>query len=166
MGTIPRTAILTTCAAALLLCAVFVVTIPWLIVRCSVATTWAQSAVVPCRLLGVVLIAFGVYLYVWSIRRLLGRETSALPGVAPTNLETTGWYGRVRHPLLLGVVAVLLGEAALFASVPLLAYALLYWLWLHLFVTFKEERDLQQAFGDAYTAYMRKVPRWIPRRWL
>jgi protein-S-isoprenylcysteine O-methyltransferase Ste14 len=157
--------LLKTGAAALFLSALFLVTIPWLIVRHSAATSLSQPAVIPIRLLGVALIAFGVYLYVWSVRRLLARATSALPGVAPTNLETAGWYGRVRHPLLLGVVAVLHGEAALFVSVPLLAYALLYWLWLHLFVTLKEERDLQRAFGNAYSAYMQQVPRWIPRNW-
>jgi protein-S-isoprenylcysteine O-methyltransferase Ste14 len=96
--------------------------------------------------------------------KLLQRDTSALPGVAPTALDTSGWYGRTRNPLLLGVVAIQLGTALVAASLALLAYALLYWLWLHAFVTRREEPDMKRAFGDAYTRYAAAVPRWIPRR--
>lgn len=52
-------------------------------------------------------------------------------------LVTHGWYGRTRHPLLLGVVAILFGEAAFFSSLALLGYALAYWLWLTAFVALK-----------------------------
>jgi len=156
-----NTAVLKTILVALVLSAVFLVTVPWLIVRSTQAVLAAN--LLPVRIAGASLTAFGVYLYVWSVRRLLLRRTSAIPGVAPAQLETSGWYGRVRHPLLLGVVAVLLGEAALFASLPLLAYALAYWLWLHLFVTRKEEPDLIAAFGDDYRRYRRHVWRFLPR---
>lgn len=155
---------LKTVLVGLVLAAVFLIAIPWLILRYTGGASGSHD-LTALRLSGIALISFGIYLYVWSVRRLLERQTSAIPGLAPTKLETTGWYGRVRHPLLLGIVAVMIGEAALFASLPLLAYALLYWLWLHLFVTLKEERDLQQAFGDAYAAYARVVPRWIPKFW-
>ena len=116
------------------------------------------------RWLGIPLVAFGLYLYVWSLVKLLQRDTSALPGVAPTALDTSGWYGRTRNPLLLGVVAIQLGTALVASSLALLVYALLYWLWLHTFVTRREEPDLERAFGDAYTRYAAAVPRWIPRR--
>ena len=69
----------------------------------------------------------------------------------------------MRHPLLLGVVLILLGEAIAAASLPLLTFALAYWLWLHAFVSVKEERDLGQAFGKQYASYAARVPRWIPR---
>jgi protein-S-isoprenylcysteine O-methyltransferase Ste14 len=157
---VQRTAVAKTVLVALVLSAVFLITIPWLIIRSTEAVIAANR--LPLRLVGLALIGFGVYLYAWSVRHLLARETSALPGVTPSQLETSGWYGRVRHPLLLGVVAVLLGEAALFASLPLLTYALIYWLWLHVFVTRKEEPDLLAAFGDAYHSYTQEVPRWIP----
>jgi protein-S-isoprenylcysteine O-methyltransferase Ste14 len=69
----------------------------------------------------------------------------------------------MRHPLLLGVVLILLGEAIAAASLALLAFAFAYWLWLHAFVSVKEERDLGQAFGKQYASYAARVPRWIPR---
>lgn len=147
-----------------MLTSVFLIAIPWSILH-YLDPAAGTHGLPPLRLGGIALIGFGVYLYVWSVRRLLARNTSAIPGRTPNTLETDGWYARVRHPLLLGVVAVLLGEAAAFASLPLLAYALLYWLWLHLFVTLREERDLRDAFGADYDAYARTVPRWLPRPW-
>jgi protein-S-isoprenylcysteine O-methyltransferase Ste14 len=139
----------------------FTITVPWLLLRHS--TAWPALPLGPLRWVGGALVAFGAYLYVWSVAYLLKRQTSAIPGERPARLQVSGWYGRVRHPLLLGVVAILLGEAIWFASLALLAYALSYWLWLHVFVTVREERDLREAFGDAYASYAREVPRWLPR---
>ena len=154
---------LKTIAIAVALHGVFTVSLPWLILTATSDSSWAWLPLGPLRWLGPALIAFGVYLYVWSVARLISRQTSALPGQAPTALECDGWYARVRHPLLLGVILILLGEAIAFASLALLAYALLYWLWLHVFVTRREEPELVAAFGQAYREYCQRVPRWIPR---
>ena len=153
-----------TIGAALALHAVFVVGLPWLILSTTSGCSWLALPIGPLRWLGVPLAAFGLYLYVWSLVQLLRRDTSALPGLAPTALDTSGWYGRTRNPLLLGVVAVQCGTALAAASLVLLAYALAYWSWLHLFVTRREEPDMERAFGDAYARYASEVPRWIPRR--
>jgi protein-S-isoprenylcysteine O-methyltransferase Ste14 len=154
-------AILKTIAVGVVLHGLFTVTIPWLVLRQT--TMWPSLPLGPVRWVGVALIAFGAYLYVWCVAYLLKHQTSAVPGQQPQHLQMSGWYGRVRHPLLLGVVAILLGEAIFFSSIALLGYALVYWLWLHLFVTLREERELREAFGDAYTTYAREVPRWLPR---
>ena len=158
-------ATLKTVLFALLLSGVFLMALPWLILQRTEMAGWWHVPIGRLNWAGAGLIAFGVYLYVWSVRCLLRRQTSAIPGQAPTHLQTSGWYARVRHPLLLGVVAVLWGEAVWFKSLALVLYAAVYWLWLHLFVTVREERDLRHAFGAAYDAYAREVPRWIPRFW-
>jgi len=154
---------LKTVAVALTLAAVFVISLPWLILSATRDLGWLHMPIGGLRWLGVLAIGLGVYLYVWSLVSLLRRGTSALPGQPPTALATSGWYGRVRHPLLLGVVLILLGEAIATASLALLAFALAYWAWLHVFVRLKEEPDLQRVFGDQYRAYAAEVPRWIPR---
>jgi protein-S-isoprenylcysteine O-methyltransferase Ste14 len=56
------------------------------------------------------------------------------------------------------------GEAWLFASPRLLAYAAAMAFCFHLFVTGYEERTLARRFGPAYLEYRRAVPRWIPRK--
>ena len=154
--------ILRTIAIALGLHGVFTVSLPLLLLIASRETPWAWLPLGQLRWLGPGLIAVGAYLYVWSLARLISRRTSALPGQAPTALECDGWYATVRHPLLLGVVLILFGEAVVTGSLALLVYALLYWLWLHAFVVRREEPELVAAFGDAYRDYCRRVPRWIP----
>ena len=42
----------------------------------------------------------------------------------PAVLVTDGWYVQTRHPILFGVMAIILGEDSFFSSVALLGYAL------------------------------------------
>lgn len=156
-------AALKTALAAVVLYGVFVVGLPALILRLADAMPLPSVDIGSFRWLGVPVAGFGFYLYLWAASRLLRRQTSAIPGIAPSVLMTDGWYGRTRHPLLLGVVLILFSEAVFFSSVALLVYALAYWLWLTLFVVRREEPDLRRTFGEAFDHYYRDVPRWIPR---
>jgi protein-S-isoprenylcysteine O-methyltransferase Ste14 len=65
--------------------------------------------------------------------------------------------------MYLGVESLLVGEAILFSSWRLLAYAALVGLAFYLFVVLCEERTLRKTFGTAYDDYCKSVPRWIPR---
>ena len=158
-----RTAILETVASATLLHAVFTVGLPALILRWTDGILLLAASLGHWRWLGALLAGFGLYLYSWSAAHLLRSRTAAVPGARPTVLVTDGWYARTRHPLLLGVVAILFGEAVFFSSLALLGYALAYWAWLAAFVAVREEPHLRQAFGSRFERYRREVPRWIPR---
>lgn len=70
----------------------------------------------------------------------------------------------MRNPIYISALLVVLGQAWLFGSLPLLAYAGAMALGCHLFVTGYEERTLRRRFGGAYLQYRQAVPRWIPRR--
>jgi protein-S-isoprenylcysteine O-methyltransferase Ste14 len=70
----------------------------------------------------------------------------------------------VRNPIYLAALLVVLGEAALFGSLWVLAYAGAMAVCFHLFVAGDEEPALRRRFGPGYLAYQRAVPRWIPRR--
>jgi protein-S-isoprenylcysteine O-methyltransferase Ste14 len=65
--------------------------------------------------------------------------------------------------MITAVLAVLVGEAALFGSVALAVWAAVVfavnWLWFVL----HEEPGLERRFGDEYRDYRRRVPRWLPR---
>ncbi len=158
-----QAAVLRTALAAVVLHGVFTVGIPALILRNTGGIPLLAVDIGQGRWLGAAAGGFGVYLYLWSVARLLRKRTSAVPGTAPSVLVTDGWYAHTRHPLLLGVVLILLGEAVFFSSPWLLAYALAYWLWLTVFVVVREEPDLRRTFGAAFADYCRDVPRWIPR---
>lgn len=161
--TLRRVALFKTVVTAALLHGGFTVSLPVLILRWTDGIPLFATNIGQFRWLGAALVGFGVYLYVSSAARLLRSDTSAIPGAKPTVLVTDGWYGRTRHPLLLGIVMILLGVAMLFSSLALVGYALTYWLWLTALVVLKEEPALRQAFGARFDAYCRDVPRWIPR---
>jgi protein-S-isoprenylcysteine O-methyltransferase Ste14 len=69
----------------------------------------------------------------------------------------------VRNPIYIAALLVVLGQAWLLRSLPVLAYAGAMAAFCHLFVTGYEERRLGRRFGRAYREYRRTVPRWIPR---
>lgn len=108
------------------------------------------------------LVGGGVYLHcVWNFA-WVGRGTPA-PIDPPKNMVAVGLYRFVRNPMYVGICALLAGEALLFQSWRLLAYAFVAWLLCHLFVVFYEEPHLRVKFGESYVSYCRAVPRWIPR---
>jgi protein-S-isoprenylcysteine O-methyltransferase Ste14 len=94
---------------------------------------------------------------------VVGRGTLA-PVDPPKELVVQGLYRYVRNPMYVGVLLVLLSEAAFFASAALLAYAAVIFLGFHAFITQYEEPALQRQFGESYARYRRSVPRWLPRR--
>jgi protein-S-isoprenylcysteine O-methyltransferase Ste14 len=84
--------------------------------------------------------------------------------VFPTQqLVISGYYRYVRNPMYVANVAIILGQAVWFASVPLLVYGALVWLSFHAFVMLYEEPTLRATYGAEYDAFCRRVPRWIPR---
>jgi protein-S-isoprenylcysteine O-methyltransferase Ste14 len=109
-------------------------------------------------------IAAGAALYAWCVWNFaaVGRGTPG-PWDAPSRAVTTGPYRWVRNPIYLAALLVVLGEAWLFMSLWLLAYAGLMAVFFHLFVTGYEERTLRRRFGPSYLEYQRTVPRWLPR---
>jgi protein-S-isoprenylcysteine O-methyltransferase Ste14 len=116
-------------------------------------------------LLGLALIAAGFALWLWTVRlfALIGRGTLA-PWDPTRRLVVQGPYAHVRNPMITAVVAVLLGEAALFGSAGILVLAAAFLAINHAFFVLYEERGLERRFGAEYRDYRRSVPRWIPRR--
>jgi protein-S-isoprenylcysteine O-methyltransferase Ste14 len=115
-------------------------------------------------LIGVLPLLLGVGLYFWCAGAFtfIGKGTPA-PIDAPIFLVREGPYQWVRNPMYLAVLSVIIGEAILFHALVLIGYALLLWVVVHLFVVFFEERWLRRQFGESYKAYLRSVPRWLPR---
>ncbi len=112
----------------------------------------------------VAVIAAGAILYLACVRvfAVVGRGTP-LPWDAPRRFVAIGPYRWVRNPIYLAALLVVLGEAGLFLSVPLLLYAAALAVCFHLFVVAYEEPTLRRRFGQTYADYLRAVRRWIPR---
>jgi protein-S-isoprenylcysteine O-methyltransferase Ste14 len=121
-------------------------------------------AVLPI-LFGLVLIAAGFGLWLWTVRLFarVGKGTLA-PWDPPGGLVVEGPYRHVRNPMIAAVLAVLAGEAALFGSSPLLIWFGGFFVLNFAVFQLYEEPGLERRFGEDYLAYKRNVPRWLPRR--
>ena len=115
-------------------------------------------------LVGAVLVAAGVALVAWTATLFarVGRGTIA-PWDPTSRLVVLGPYRHVRNPMISGVLAILLGEAAIFASVPLLLWFAGVFAVNALYLPLVEEPGLRKRFGADYDAYRANVPRWLPR---
>ena len=120
---------------------------------------------VPAAWPAMAVIALGAALYVWCVWMFaaVGGGTPG-PWDAPRRVVAVGPYRWVRNPIYLAALLVVLGEAWLFLSLPLLLYAGMMAICFHLFVIGYEERTLRRRFGDTYLEYQRTVPRWLPHQ--
>ena len=130
-------------------------------------TGWQMQPVtggVAVRVLGAAAAAVGLLVLLDCFRRFAVEGFGTPAPVAPTEqLVVSGWYRHVRNPMYLALTALIGGQALLFGSRRLLAYAASVWLAVHLFVLLYEEPALQARFGDAYREYRLHVRRWWPR---
>jgi protein-S-isoprenylcysteine O-methyltransferase Ste14 len=110
-----------------------------------------------CIVLGALLLAACIWEFAHS-----GRGTLA-PIDAPRKLVVRGLYRYVRNPMYLSVTAIVLGEALLARSRPLLLYWATWFLAANLFVIGYEEPTLRRRFGASYEDYSEHVGRWLPR---
>ena len=106
---------------------------------------------------GMGLTGWCVYLF-----NVVGQGTP-LPTDPPKRFVVDGPYRVVRNPMVLGLLSIVIGEAVLFQSRVVAIYGVCLFVGVQLFVRYWEEPDLARRFGEAYWAYQRHVPRWIPR---
>ena len=114
--------------------------------------------------LGILCFVAGAAIYFRCAWEFAVRGLGTPAPIAPTKfLVVTGLHRYVRNPMYIGVLLVILGQAALFHAPQLAVYWALFIVIVHLFVLFYEEPTLRRQFGDSYLEYLRTVPRWIPR---
>jgi protein-S-isoprenylcysteine O-methyltransferase Ste14 len=113
---------------------------------------------------GVLLIAFGLFLFASSLRRFATEgEGTLAPWDPPRQLVLRGPYRYVRNPMISGVLFILFGEALLLLSRPHFVWALIFLGMNILLIPLFEEPDLRRRFGESYVEYCRHVPRLFPR---
>jgi protein-S-isoprenylcysteine O-methyltransferase Ste14 len=113
---------------------------------------------------GWALLVPGFCLLLWCVRDFYvsGRGTLA-PWDPPRRLVIVGLYRRVRNPMYVSVLTLLLGWSLAAGSVRVAGYAAVVVLIFHLRVIYYEEPHLRKLFGAEWTAYAASVPRWLPR---
>jgi protein-S-isoprenylcysteine O-methyltransferase Ste14 len=133
--------------------------VPWLL------TGWRSAGSPPwLRIIGWALLGSGAAVVLEAFARFVIEGIGTPAPVAPTEeLVVGGVYRHVRNPMYLAVGAVILGQAAVFGRVVLVAYVLIFAAVVWSFVHWYEEPTLRRRFGADYEAYVRTVPGWWPR---
>lgn len=88
-------------------------------------------------------------------------EGTLAPWSPPRHLVTTGLYRRSRNPMYVAVVVVVLGWAAWYRVLALVAYAAVVAVAFQLRIVLHEEPRLASAFGQEWAEYKSRVGRWF-----
>lgn len=118
----------------------------------------------PWAFFGALCFAVGAGIYFRCAWEFAVRGLGTPAPIAPTKfLVVSGLHRYMRNPMYIGVLLVILGQAAMFHAPQLAFYGAVCISMAHLFVIFYEEPTLHRQFGASYDEYRRRVPRWIPR---
>jgi protein-S-isoprenylcysteine O-methyltransferase Ste14 len=110
---------------------------------------------------GIVPLSVGSAFGAWALARFHAAGTTYEPFETPTTLVATGPYRYTRNPMYLGLLLLLAGSALLTGRVPLLLATPTFYAIMSGTQIPREERLLEQQFGESFRAYAARVPRWL-----
>ena len=121
-------------------------------------TVWGWQTV--CVLVSLAGLAIRAVTIGYSAKGTSGRNTRAQKA---ENLNTTGIYSLVRHPLYVGNFLMALGPF-MYTRVwwAFVLYGLTFWLYYER-IMFAEERYLHEQFGDAFESWSDATPAFLPK---
>ena len=115
----------------------------------------------PWNGIGALPLSGGVLLAVMANRLFHRRGTPVHPFGEASMLVVDGPFRYTRNPMYLGLILTLIGIAVLLGTLsPWIVIPPFAWILARLFVR-REERVLQEKFGQEFLAYKQKVRRWI-----
>ncbi len=143
--------------------------LPWAISTVGARHGWSSGGPGLWNLSGLALIASGIAILIWLLATGIEHAGELPQRIAlnwgPKVLLTSGPYALSRHPMYLAELALWLGCAVFFGSIPVfVGFALV--TTVADILAAREERALEAAFGGEYRRYKSAVPRWLDRRLL
>jgi protein-S-isoprenylcysteine O-methyltransferase Ste14 len=117
--------------------------------------------IIPARIAALIFLGCGVFLAGWSNVLFRRAHTSLVPIKPTTALVVSGPYRLTRNPMYLGLLCIYIAAALWFGVIWALVLVPLVVLAVQRLAIAKEERYLDQKFGDAYRQYRAHVRRWI-----
>ena len=113
--------------------------------------------------LGVVLGVLGFACSLLGVASFERQRTTVNPlkPLTASSLVDSGIFIRTRNPMYLGMTMVLLGAGIGLANPISAALVALFPLYIGRFQIEPEERAMAELFGDAFTRYKARVPRWF-----
>ncbi len=110
---------------------------------------------------GIILVIAGLFTTASGRRAMMRQGTNVSPTQPTTALVIEGAFKRTRNPLYFGVLVAQFGIAIIFALDWLVLLIGPSWLILHFGVVLREERYLEQKFGEDYRRYKQQVSRYV-----
>ncbi len=132
----------------------------WALVALGPALPWPEGI---RRVVALVLALVGASFDFMGLVAFLRRHTTINP-LRPANasaLVTSGIYRVTRNPMYVGLVSFLTAWAVWLGAWLAFAGPVVFVLYITRFQIQPEERVLTTLFGDTYTAYTRRVRRWL-----
>lgn len=122
--------------------------------------TWLVQNV---NFIAIAICMLGVFIRAYTVgytpANTSGRNTA---GQLADELNTTGIYSTVRHPLYVGNFFMWLGVAVITMNFWfIIAFVLFYWIYYER-IMFAEEQFLRGKFGETYQVWAKKTPAFIP----
>jgi protein-S-isoprenylcysteine O-methyltransferase Ste14 len=113
------------------------------------------------RAIGAVLIVGGLALYVWGVVTMSRAKTNMMPNRAASQLVDWGALAVSRHPIYVGgaIAFIGLGVAANHGWICLAALVVA--LAIDRFGMAREDAHMAARFGDTWTRYAARTPRWL-----
>ncbi len=121
----------------------------------------SQILIFPWRLLGLAPLVIGIVLNLLADQAFKKHNTTVKPFEESSALVTDGVFKITRNPMYLGIVLILFGVAMLLGSAAPFAVVLLLAVLLDRVFIAPEEQKLEDTFGERFQHYRRRVRRWI-----
>jgi protein-S-isoprenylcysteine O-methyltransferase Ste14 len=120
-----------------------------------------KNFITPLRLIGSVIIAFGIAINIWVNKMFNKEKTTVKPDETPSKLITSGPFHFSRHPMYLGFVLILLGISITLGSLSsFIAPVLMFFTLERKFIPL-EEKKMEKCFGRKYLEYKSQVRAWL-----
>lgn len=110
--------------------------------------------------LGVVLGALSVALFIWALVSFGESWRVGIDDRQPGNLATSGAFALSRNPIFVSMILFIFATFLVFPSVEMLIITALVVVGINLQVL-EEERFLREQYGDEYESYCQRVPRYL-----
>jgi protein-S-isoprenylcysteine O-methyltransferase Ste14 len=118
----------------------------------------------PSLAIAAVLLVPGFGLLFWSLLLFFKARTSPLPMLPTTAIVKSGPYRWTRNPMYLAMLLIYTGVALWFDVFWALVFVPAVIFLVGRLVIRKEERYLEETFGEEYRRYQSEVGRWLGRR--
>jgi protein-S-isoprenylcysteine O-methyltransferase Ste14 len=136
--------------------------IPWALSLLAQRYGWVEGRPGNWNLLGLISIALAAICLIWLMLLHFSRMPQRVKlERTPPYLLTGGPYRFTRNPMYIAEMALWLGWAILYGSIPILIALLVMASLMNKRVVAREERDLEARFGASYLEYKNRVPRWL-----